>query len=181
MEKIIINLLPKEFTLAQVEQSKFKKIQIIGWSIIALLLLVSAATFGYRVLQLQELVKTDSQLEVAVSDVKKLQKKEVAINILKSRVDSISGLTNTPSKQRAAFDLLGRLVPPQVTINILTIDRNGNVTVALTLPNSDTVDSLMSNLVSKEKNEGKVSQVTVDGLSRIVDGGYRTNLTIQTK
>lgn len=181
MEKILINLLPHEFTIAQVQQSKFRKIQIIGWGVVLILLLLSAGSFGYRIIQLQDLVKTETDLTAATQIVKGLQKKEVAINVLKSRVSSINDLTNIPSKQRVLYNLVEKLVPSQVTINTLTVDRSGNLVMAITLPDSETLEALTTSLLNKEKNEDKISQIVIDGLNRTREGNYRTNLTIKAK
>lgn len=173
-----INLLPQEFTLSQLEQAKFKKIQFISLGVIFIMVVFSMVTLGFRIDQLQKLSKVDNDLKSAIDDVSFFSKKEYAITVLKNRVDNIGQLTGH-SKQGELYALLSKIVPAGAAISSLSIDRSGNATMALALPNSDSLEPLINNLMSKDKNEGKINQVLVDGLSRNRDGNFRVSLVIK--
>ena len=59
MEKIKINLLPIEFTKLEIEQSKFKKIQLICFIIVLILAIIAVAIFVARFLQSKEITNNE--------------------------------------------------------------------------------------------------------------------------
>lgn len=180
MQKIVINLLPKDYLTSQQEQAKFRKIQVMGWTVIVVLVLVSVGTVVYRVGQEQQLKASQQTLQQARDKVTSLKNREASLTVLKNRLDDITKLLST-SRQRQVYDLLGKLILPVYKVENLTIDDKGNVQLSATIPNSSSLDLLLLTMVSPDKNQDKIAQVSVDGLSRIADGSYKLNLTLKTK
>ncbi len=181
MEKIKINLLPIEFTKLQVEQLKFKKVQLGGAVVILALVFLSISVIGLRFLQSKDISKLQNQLKQTEDEVKGLQNHEVSLTVLKDRLNIITALTTLPSKQRSIYSLISSITPPSISVNSMTVDKNANVILSIVSPDSTSFADYLQNLTSSDKNEDQILQVVVDSISRNKDGSFRVSLKVRPK
>lgn len=178
---IKINLLPSEFLSIQKEYRKFKKIQLICISVMLVFAFLSSMTVALRVFQSQKVNTAQNQLDDLTNKVTGFKNKEVQLLILKSRIGAIEKLTDAPSTQRSLYNLIYQLVPSNVQINSVAIGSGGSVGLSIIVPDANTLEELLNNLLSKEKNEGRILEVGIENLTRNRESPFRASLTIKAK
>ena len=135
MEKITINLLPREVKEAQRVQSKFYKVQEISIIVILTMIFLASVTFALGVLQSESIRDANFNLSASENKLSEFKSKEGALLILKNRASFVSQLTTAPSKQRTAYSLVSNLLPESVLVGSLEADRTGNLNLALVAEN----------------------------------------------
>lgn len=181
MAKISINLLPPEVVAEQLKRTKFYKIQSAGIAIILLMTFLTSLTVAFRILQSRNIVAAQSKLDESSKQVSAYKSTEASLFILKNRLTVIDQYLGVPSEQSAIYRLIDKLIPSSVAVNSLTINKTGDVIVLSSVPDSVALDNLVNNLTSKESNEGKISQVSIDSLNRGRDGMYRVSLKLKVQ
>ena len=181
MEKIKINLLPIEFTKLELEQSKFKKIQLICFIIVLILAIIAVAIFVARFLQSKEITNNEIILKEQQQQVETLKNKETTLTVLKNRITTIESLTAASSKQKSVYNLLSVLIPANISISSMIIDKNANASISISTPNSTALADFLQNLTSLDKNEDKIQSVEIDSISRNRDGSIRSSLKVKAK
>lgn len=179
MAKLAINLLPQEFRLEELKRAKFFKIQSIGVGVILFMALLSSVSVGLRILQSQNI--TSIQENLAKAEQRVLAHKDVqgSLLLLKNRVAAVGKYLEVPSEGVYMYGLISKLVPVSVTVNSMSIGRDGEILVLAVSKDSAALDELFNNLTSIETNEGKIKEVSVENLSRGRDGVYRINFTVK--
>lgn len=178
MEKININLLPLEVAQVQKAQSKFQRVQSLSVATILGMIFLASLTFSLGILQNKSIKEAKASLQVAEDKVSQFKNVEGSLLVLKNRIDLVSDLSSTPSKQRLIFNLVSNLLPPSASINALAVDRSGTLTMTIVASNGVTLDEFITNLITPEKNEGNITKVEMDSFSRGRDGTYRASLKI---
>ncbi len=175
METININLLPIEDALKQKKAGRFRLIQ--GVSVFLLLILIFLASVGFilRFLQSQDIGRISRQVDLAQDQVSGLKDKEAALFVLKNRLTAIGQIIKIPGRQAEIYDLAVGKMPQSVSIASVGIDKNGNITQSLIIPDGVTLDNILSRYMEK------ASKIEVESMSRGRDGVYRVNLKIQAK
>ncbi len=176
-----IDLLPAEFKQAQIKNSKFYKIQSIGIAIIGIIAFLACLMVALRLLQSQKIVQLQSRASEAEQKVSSLKTSQGYLLLLKNRLDTINQYLGTPSKISAVYDLIERLLPPDVSISTISVSRDGEVSILATSSNPNSLDLFLSTLLSKDSSNGQIKQVNMDNLSRGKDGIYRLTVTIKQK
>lgn len=174
--KIAINLLPSEFTQAEVKKAKFYKVQTVGVAVILLMVFLSSLSVALRILQNQNIKNVQTQVSAAQQKISELKDTQESILLLNNRLITISQYLGVLSKQTAMFALLDKLIPPQVFISSISVDKLGNVIILGLVPDSTTLDNLVNNLTV---GSSLIKQVSVDTISRGKDGIYRISLKIE--
>ncbi len=177
--KIAINLLPIEFTQAEVKRSKFLKVQTIGVAVILLMVFLSSLSVALRILQSQSIKNVQTQVSASEQKISGLKDRQVSLLLIKNRLSVINQYLGNSSKQTTMFILLDKLLPPGVSISSTTIDKSGQISLLTLIPNSLTLDTMINNLTDKTQNQGQISQVSIDSISRGKDGVYRVSLKIK--
>lgn len=178
---ISINLLPADFMAEEIKSAKFYKVQAIGVSIILIMIFLASLTVALRILQSNNISKIQLKLSEAEKRVLTLKDRQVSLVLLKNRLSTISQNTEEASKQNIMYNLLNKLIPPSVSITSLALDKSGNAAVVALAPTSDVLDNLITALSSKESNQDKISQVSIESLNRGRDGVFRISLRLTTK
>lgn len=178
-ERISINLLPKEFLAEEVKKGKFYKVQAVGISIILFMVFLSILTLSLRILQSSRLKITQLQTTEAEAKVSSFASKQASLVLLKNRLDAIDKYVGTSSKQAEMYNIVSSLIPPSLNISAVSVESDGTVLISALAPDSEILDRLFSDLLDKEKNEGKISRVSVDALSRGRDGIYRLSFKVE--
>ena len=177
--KIAINLLPIEFTQAEVKRSKFLKVQTIGVAVILLMVFLSSLSVALRILQSQSIKNVQTQVSASEQKISGLKDRQVSLLLIKNRLSVINQYLGNSSKQTTMFILLDKLLPSGVSISSTTIDKSGQISLLTLIPDSLTLDTMINNLTDKTQNQGQISQVSIDSISRGKDGVYRVSLKIK--
>lgn len=181
VNKLSINLLPVEFTQTQFERSKFYKVQTFGVALVILITFLASLVVALRIIQSQNVNIVQNKLAKAQEKVSELKVKESNLVLLKDRVLAATQILGTPSKQLFIYNLVNNLAPPSLSINSMAVDGSANVTISAVTTDSASLDKFFSELLDKDKNQGKVSQLVIDSMSRSRDGIYRVNFKIIAK
>lgn len=179
--KIAINLLPPEVTTHEKKQAKFYKIQAIGVAIILVMTFLTSLTLALRILQGRSISLYKDRVAKAEQQVTDLKSTQASLLLLKSRLTVIGQYLGVPSKQTAMYQLIEKLIPSSVTINALAVESVGGVSLTVLIPDAQTLDNLVDNLTTKEANEGKISQISIENLNKGRDNLFRMNFNIQQK
>lgn len=177
--KIAINLLPIEFTQAEVKRTKFIKIQTIGVLVILVMVFLSSLSVALRILQSQSIKSVQIQVSATEQKISDLKDRQVSLLLIKNRLAIINQYLGNSSKQVAMLILLDKLLPAGISINSTTIGKDGEISILALIPDSQTMDNMIDNLTDKTQNEGQISQVSLDSISRGKDGVYRVSLKIK--
>lgn len=179
MAKLSINLLPQEFRLEELKRIKFFKIQSIGVAVIVFVALLSLASVGLRILQSQNITLIQDNL--AKTEQRVLDHKDVqgSLLLLKNRLTAVGKYLEVPSEGVYMYGLISKLVPQSVTVNSMSIGRDGEILVLAVSKDSTALDEMFDSLVSPETNEGKIKEVSMENLSRGRDGIFRINFTVK--
>lgn len=177
--KISINLLPPEVTAQEVKKAKFYKIQFVGILVILAMVFLSSLTVALRILQSRNISAVQATVTEKEQKVSELKDTQASLLLLKNRLDVIGKYFGTSSQQSAMYKLQDKLIPASVVINAITVDKTGGVLLMVIAPDSESLDDLVNNLTTKETNEGKINQVSVETLNRGRDGFYRISLKIK--
>lgn len=178
MAKISINLLPPEIMAQETKKAKFYRIQFAGIIIILIMFFLTSLVMALRILQSRNINGIQTTLAEEEQKVTALKATQASLFLLKDRLNIIGTYFGTSSKQSSLYALLNRLIPASVTISAIAIDKAGEVTLFATIPDSVVLDTLITNLTEKEINEGKITEVSVDSLSRGRDGYYRISFKL---
>lgn len=181
MAKITINLLPLEFREQDLKNAKFYKVQIIGIAIVLLMIFLSSLTVALRILQGQTISQIQSQLSQSEQRISNLKNTQASLLLLKSRLATINQYLGTPSLQTQNYKIINKLFPPSISISSISIGNGGEILILANAPDGSSVDSLITNLTSKDNNEDKISQISLENINRGKDGIYRLSLKVKTK
>lgn len=181
---IAINLLPKEILLDRLQSSKLRVINKLSFLILILLIFFTSATLALRISQNSELEIIQAGLVSAQSKVTSLQGKEVRVMLLKQRLKSIQSLSGTDHKIKDIFNLVSYIVQteaPLVEISDFTIDKNGNMQLAIKTSSLSDLEKFFASLGDTNKNAGLVSKVELSGLSYVKGAIYQVDMRIIQK
>ncbi len=177
--KIAINLLPIEFTQAEVKRARFIKIQTIGVLVILVMVFLSSLSVALRILQSQSIKGIQTQVSASEQKISDLKDKQVSLLLIKNRLAVINQYLGNSSKQVAMLILLDKLLPPAISINSTIIDKSGEISILALIPDSLMLDNMINNLTDKTQNEGRIREISLDSISRGKDGVYRVSLKIK--
>ena len=177
-EKISINLLPAEFLVEEIKKSKFYKVQAIGIGVVLVLIFLSVVTVSLRILQSNRIKSTEVEVANAENRVTSFSSKQAQLILLKNRLEAINTHLGTSSKTVEMYNLLDSLIPPSISIGTISVGAEGKVLVSASTEDFGSIDNMFSDMLNVEKNEGKVSKVLVDNISRGRDGTYRLSFTV---
>lgn len=181
MERININLIPKEFTAEQIKRSKFIKVQAIGVSTILFMVFLASLVIALRILQSRNIQRVQSEVEQTQQVIEGFEGRQTSIFIIKDRLTTIGKYFGIPSQQADMYQLLEEILPPQFSVTSLSVDQKGSVSILGFLPDAGSLEDLVKALTSKDRNEDKISQISFENLSRGRDGLYRIGLKVTPK
>lgn len=181
MNKISINLLPVEYATEEIKKAKFYKLQLIGVAAVVTVTFFASLTVALGVLQSQNIKEVEAHLEEGEERVLQLKDRQASLIVIKNRLSTINQYLGVTSKQVSVYSLLNQLLPPGIGISSLVIDRSGEASIVGVAADGDSVDELISGLISNSEAKDMVSLVSVESLNRGRDGFYRISLKIKTK
>lgn len=181
MANISINLLPIEFKQEEFKRTKFYKVQTIGVAIILVMTFLASLTVALRIIQSQKISQTKSRLSQAEEKVSNLKTVQASLVLLKDRLTAIDQYLGFPSQQTQMHQLVSELLPANANVSSISVDSGGEAIILVTVSDSSSLEFLINNLTSRDKNQGKISQVSLENINRGRDGVYRINLKIKPK
>ena len=180
MAKISINLLPVEFKIEQLKKAKFYKIQTFGVITFMFVVFLSSLTIALRILQSSKISQIRTKVSASEQKITDLKNVQAALLLLKNRITVIDQYLGNPSKQVQMYKYMVDSLPSFIVLNSITVDKEGSVTLVAVSSDISSVDSWISSLTTKEKNQGQISKVSLESLNKGRDGVYRMNIKIQS-
>lgn len=180
MFKITINLLPPEVTAQEQKKTKFYKIQTAGIVVTLTMVFLASLIIALRILQSHNISVAQANFNQAQQKVADLKDTQASLFLLKDRLTVISQYWGVPSKQSDMYSLIDKLIPSSIVISAIIIDKSGEAVFSALAPDSDSLDELIMHLTTKENNDGKINQVSVDSFNRGRDGLYRISFRIKS-
>lgn len=179
--RISINLLPPETIANELKRAKFYKIQVIGVTIVLVMVFLASLTVGLRILQSSHITGIQTTLASEEQKITDLKDTQGTLIVLKDRLKVIDQYLGVASSQSSMYKLIDKLIPPAVAVSGINIDKTGGVVFSVLTTDSSILDALVSSLTDKEANEGKITQVSVESLNRGRDGYFRVSFKIKSK
>lgn len=179
MEKISINLLPLEYATEEIKKAKFYKVQLLGVVAILMVVFFASLTVALRILQSKNLREVQATLSQEEEKVTLLKDRQAALFVIKNRLSTVNQYLGVTSKQVSTYNMLNQLLPPQLAISSLSVNRSGDAFVVAMASDYLTLDNLVSSLVSKDERSKKISQMSIDTLTRGRDGIYRISFKLK--
>lgn len=179
--KISINLLPPETIAEELKKAKFYKIQSVGVAIILVLVFLTSLTLALQILQSRNITMVQAQVTKSEQRITALKDTQAALVLLKDRLNVINQYLGVSSKQAAMYKLIDGLIPSSVAVTSVAVDKGGGVSLVAAVPDSGTLDHLISDMTDKETSEGRISQLGIENLSRSRDGLYRISFKVIPK
>lgn len=179
--KIHVNLLPSEVLFERIQSSKLVFINKVSVGVLLVLIFITSATIALRLSQGTELKEVKEDVVKAETMAAGLQTRSSKLSSLKSRLGSIKTLLEADAKRRAIFNLVIYLIPADVTVSEVVVDAGGVMTVSLSSSSLSSIETLISNLSSKDKNSDLISRINLETLSLGGEMSYRMTLRLVPK
>ena len=179
--KVSINLLPAEFRAEELKRTKFYKVQMIGIAAILLMIFLASLTVSLRILQSRSIQAVEERVLGAEEKITDLRGTQASLIFLKNRLDILRQYLGTESKTVSIYQFLTNQIPKSVSLNSISVDKEGNMLMLLHFQDIRSFDSLLVGLLDPEKSEGKIKAVSLDSLSRGRDGLFRVSLKVEPK
>lgn len=176
MEKLSINLLPAEIATQGLQQQRLYRIKFFGVVTVLTLVFLSSVTIALRLLQGQNIKKSESQFQELTTRVQNFKTTESSLGVLKNRLNAIQNLALQPSKQRTLYSQVISLLPSSLLVTSVSLDKSGNMSLSASTSDYVGFDNFLKSLSSTK--DIKVSKVAVDNLIIGRDGVFRVNLKI---
>lgn len=176
MDKVSINLLPTEVSIEQQKRAKFGRVQALSIGVLLLLILLASLSVALRIVQKNNLDRLQKQSTTLENKVSSFKAQEATLVVLKNRVSAISQLVGGTNVPTDMFNLITDKLPQGASVSTITVDRQGNVGIALAVSNSDMLEQLLNSLTSTDVSK-QISKIDIESLSGGKEG-YRINLKI---
>lgn len=180
MSAISINLLPAEFKIDQKTQKKFQLVQRISIAILLFLIFLASASSALKILQAQDISKLRKEATVQEDRITSFKDKEVALVVLKNRLSAINQIIKSGSDNGAVYKQVSALIPPEVVITAVSVNRSGDVSMSIIAPDLLALERVLSDLTSARAFKA-ISKIELESLSRGRDSVFRSNLKISAR
>lgn len=178
MINISINLLPKEILLQRQQNTKLRFLTVLSMGLLILLIFLSSATLAMRIAQNLEFRKASDNVVYAQEREASLKSKEAQLVFLKERLSLIDSFSQKDKKIKEMFNLVLNLIPLDIQISELSVDKTGNMVILLSTNNLFSLEKMTEDLGNKEKNSNLIKKISMEGLTRGKDGIFRFSLKI---
>lgn len=178
MSNISINLLPKEILLQRQQSTKLNFLIKLSTGLLILLIFLASATLAMRIAQNLEFKKASDSVAYAQERETNLQSREAQLAFLKERLSLIDQFSQKDKKIKEVFNLVVNLIPQDIQISELSVDKSGNMVILLSTNNLLSLEKMIEDLGNKEKNSNLIKKMSMEGLTRGKDGVYRFSLKI---
>lgn len=180
MADLSINLLPQELTAAKRQRQKAGI--VIQICVVALVLIIVAAgiILSFRFAQSAQLSKIQSQIGAVKQKINSPQnsQREGLVVTLKSRLDSLTQVSNQNYPASYAFAMITKMLPPNIKLNTFSIDKKGKSQLQINSPDSASLSLFLNNIMDPQQNEQKVTKATVETVSLSQTNGFDVGLSV---
>ncbi len=173
----MINLLPPETLIASRESDKVKLVNRLTFACFITLLFFTSVTLTMRFLQNLEYGKSNNNLVLAQEKFSELKEKEGYLYLLKQRLVNIQKL-GADSQKTAILNTVMSLVPPDIALAVISVDKAGNVSLTATTSSLVSFNNFLESLNNKEKNSNLISKLDLESMSVGKDEVVRFSLKI---
>lgn len=177
-KNISLNLLPIEYLTSRLKDKKFYKVQIIGTSVVLVLIFLSSLTFALGIFQSQNIKQVQASLSNTESKIAGYKNVEGSLIIVKNRLQVISQFGELPSKQRESFEKIVSIIPSEMLISSFNVDSSGNVLITVISPTAQLIDEMMEKVLSASEYKF-IAKLIIDSLNRGRDGLFRATLKFE--
>lgn len=181
MNSININLIPQKVIQQEKRLGGLTFLNKISVAALIVMVFFGSITFGVRLLQRFNLQGANENLALAQSRVESLGDRDLQLALLKEYLSSITSISTLDEKRKAVFSLVIFLAPADIQFSDVNIGRDGNTVISASSTSLISIDKLLSDLVSPEKNAGIITKVDIDGLAYGKEGIYHFGLKVVTK
>ena len=178
MDKLKINLIPPEVKEKAKKEAKRTVISRVSVGLLGGLILLTSGVLSMTVYQSVSLRNLNSEIDQEKTKISALKENEAVIFFLKNRIDSVNTFAPTQYTQSELFDLITSLFPEGVGLTSLQIDKSNKVVLQGETGDTDSLDTFFGLLKDPNSNEGKISSILVDSLSKNPEGVIRFSLTL---
>lgn len=178
MDKIKLNLLPPEIKEQAKKASKQALVNKISIGLLGVLVLGTSSILAIVIFQAASLNNLNSDIEKEKGRIGQLRENEAVVRLLKNRIDTVNLFDKKSYKQAQVYDLITKLLPQGINVSILKIVNNPKVVLQAETNNTVALQNLMDNLADPKKTEGKITLVTVESLSKNLNGRISFELSI---
>lgn len=181
MDKLKINLIPPEIKEKKKKEEKRSVINRISIGLLGVLIIITASILAVIVLQSATLQSLSTDIESEKAKIVAAKDKEAVAYFLENRIKTISTFTDDRYKQGQYYELVTRLVPFGVNVTGLQIDKSDRITLTGETPVTNILANFFKNLTDPTMNEGLITSVSVETLSRSNSGAIRFGLVLNMK
>lgn len=179
--KINLNLLPDEIKTFEKAKNRRNLAIRVSISILVLMVILSSAIFALVLIDSFRIKDESRKAELLKNQLETLKDQESLAAILRNRLDSINTLMQTPSPQDQSFNLITKLIPEDVHLRSVLIDKNNRTNVAVDAFSVSSLDNLFNNLTDPKIHDGKIAKTTVENFNKNQANVYRVDLNIETR
>lgn len=173
---ISINLLPEEFRSREIKREKFYKIQALGIIAILATAFFASLSIALRVLQNQSLSLIQASVSSEEIRIDELKTKQASLFFLKDRLGKISKYLDKLSRQNQTFQFISSLIPPQIVISSLAVDKSGSALIVASSVSIGALDNFFTSLAGS--NDSKFAKISIESLSRGRDNIFRVSFKL---
>lgn len=181
MDKLKINLIPPEIKEKKRKEEKRSVINRISIGLLGILIIITASILAVIVLQNATLQSLNAAIETEKTGIAASRDKEAVAFFLKNRIDTIGTFTDDRYKQGEFYELVTKLIPAGIDVNGLQIDKSDKITLTGETFSTKSLADFFKNLTDPSMNEGLVSTVSVETLSRNNTGSIKFGLVLNMK
>lgn len=178
MDKIKINLLPPEIKEKAKKEAKQSLINKISIALLGVLIITTSTILAMVIFQGAAVNALNSDIEKEKSRIQSKQDAEAVVKLLKNRIDTINEFSTQRYKQREVFNFITGLFSPGVTIDTVEIGRTPSVAIIGQTDTTASLQKFFNDLTDPKTNEGKITSVTVESLSKNQTGSINFELKV---
>lgn len=178
MDKLKINLIPPEIKEQAKKEAKRSLLIKISIGLLGILILVTAGILSVIIFQSAVLKALNADLESERTKIASLKDNEAVVSFLKNRISTINQYATGHYEQGEVYDLINKLVPSDVSVSSLKIDKTKIVELQGNTFSTTSLDTFFKNLIDPKVNEGRIASVSVESLSKTQKSNVGFNLSI---
>lgn len=180
MNKISVNLLPPELLSAQKKSSNMAKLNVIAIAALILTIITTTLILTVKIIQASRLQSEKNQLDSLNAELQTFESQDRLQAQLKSRIQQIFSIKTSNPGLVEKIDYSTKLIPSDFRLNHLSFDKNGNVLLSVESTGAAKLKGFFDSLTNPQ-NQGKISQVLLESLTRGKDDKYTYDLNLEIK
>ena len=166
MDRISINLLPPALKENKQLTRRKRLINLASIGLLGFLIFVTTCLIITSVIENTKLNQENTTLTALNNNLNSLKEKEVALIILKKRINSISQIIDKQYPPTASFSLITSLLSSGIEMQSFDVDQTSKVTLHGTSVDAASLQQFFDNLTDPKINDGKVTKTVIANLSR---------------